>query len=145
MVITEYRIIEFVVLVYRNYLSRHYYHRSSNEESSEGMWARSVKTLIERNIRYWANMPMFNEVLEWGKRQALLSCCSQISQTRMMKAQGNWHKRNMQRIKVKECVDARKWKPFGILKNTFWPGASLWAWCWGWKIVCQKARSQPHS
>jgi hypothetical protein len=31
----------------------------------------------------------------------------QISQTRMIKAQGNGHKRNMQQFKVKQCVDAR--------------------------------------
>jgi len=131
-------------LVYRNYPSMHYCHLDSNEESSEGMWARSVKTLIERNIRHWANMPRFNDVLCWWERQALLSF-SQISQTRMIKAQGNGHKRNMQQFKVKQCVDARGWKPFVILKNTCSPCVSLWAWCWGWKIVCQKARSQLHS
>ena len=127
----DYKIQIYILLVYRNYPSRHYCHRRSNEESSEGMWARSVKTLIERNIRHWANMPTFNDVLEWGERQTLLSCCPLISQTRMMKAQGNWHKRNMQRFKVKQCIDARESKPFGILKNMFSPWASLWAWCWG--------------
>jgi len=80
------------------------------------MWARSVKTLIERNIRHWANMPRFNDVLCWWERQALLSC-SQLSQARMIKAQGNWHKRNMQWFQVKQCVDARELKPFGILKK----------------------------
>jgi len=36
----------------------------------------------------------------------------------MIKAQGNFHKRNMQRFKVKQCVDAREFNPFGILKKT---------------------------
>jgi len=62
------------------------------EESSDGMWARSVKTLIERNIKDWAKRPMFNDVLWWWERQALLSCFSlmPVSPARIRKARGNY-------------------------------------------------------
>jgi len=45
------------------------------------MRPRSVKTLFERNIRHWANMPRFNDVLCWWERQALLFSFSNFTNT----------------------------------------------------------------